>query len=151
MGTTLTTGALAIAANVPENTIKSWKSRGHFQEGTHFIKSGGRLDWLPAAVDRCRELANRTGEDHDREVDEDLFAQFDKIAAPHATEIARARLAARFEALVAAAEQAELQRVLAAARTDGFDCQLVGCDPLYLVGWAVQPPISAALPFAAGD
>lgn len=50
---TITTAALSQLVDVPEGTLKSWKNRGKFTDGVHF---SGR-DWLPAAVDRCRELA----------------------------------------------------------------------------------------------
>lgn len=44
---------------VSENTIKSWKRRNAFTEGTHFVSDGPRVMWLSAAIPYCKELHAR--------------------------------------------------------------------------------------------
>lgn len=50
---------LAELAGVSGDTIKSWKYRGKFTEGTHFVNDGPRVMWLSAAIPYCQELQSR--------------------------------------------------------------------------------------------
>ena len=133
---TITTAALSQLVDVPEGTIKAWKSRGKFDEGIHYA---GRA-WLPAAVDRCRELATAkdappaservatvTVTDYGNTAQTLTVAEFERefIAAlqstPQIKKVARARVESCILQAVEAVERPMLEQLLADIRTGGKD------------------------------